>query len=139
MFIPNVSLEIGQLRRDARNGRLSIEQLLDIIDDLQKTIRREKATNHRLTERLAQYEPEVKPEGTNPASATEMPSASYSLDAETKRRQRRRRKKSPGRQPTEVKFADAERFQDVYPDGVRRRDQEAAVAGQDRPGHPTAE
>ena len=122
MFIPNVSLEIGQLRRDARNGRLSIEQLLDIIDDLQKTIRREKATNHRLTERLAQYEPEVKPEGTNPASATETPSASYSLDAETKRRQRRRRKKSPGRQPTEVKFADAERFQDVYPDGVRRRD-----------------
>jgi hypothetical protein len=122
MFIPNVSLEIGQLRRDARNGRLLIEQLLDIIEDLQKTLRREKATNHRLTERLAQYEPEAKPEGTNPASATETPSASYSLDAETKRRQRRRRKKSPGRQPTEVKFADAERFQDVYPDGVRRRD-----------------
>lgn len=122
MFIPNVSLEIGQLRRDARNGRLSIEQLLDIIEDLQKSLRREKATNHRLTERLAQYEPEAKPEGTNPASATETPSASYSLDAETKRRQRRRRKKSPGRQPTEVKFADAERFQDVYPDGVRRRD-----------------
>ena len=122
MLVPNVSLEIGQLRRDARNGRLSIEQLLDIIEDQQKTIRREMATNHRLTERLAQYEPEVKQEGTNPASDTEKPSASYSLDAETKRRQRRRRKKSPGRQPTEVKFAAAERFQDVYPDGVRRRD-----------------
>ena len=63
--------------------------MLDIIEDQQNIVRPEKATNHRLTERLPQYEPEIKQEGTNPAPAAEKPSASYSLEAETKRRQRR--------------------------------------------------
>jgi hypothetical protein len=41
------------------------------------------------------------------------------LDAEEKRRRRRRRKKkSPGRRPTHLKFADAQRFADVYPPGA---------------------
>jgi hypothetical protein len=46
------------------------------------------------------------------------------LDAEIKRRQgrRRRRKKSPGRRPTELKFADAQRLHDLYPEGVRHGD-----------------
>src|SRR5581483_4185349 len=35
-----------------------------------------------------------------------------------RRGQRRRRKKSPGRRPTEVKFNDAYRYDDIYPDGV---------------------
>lgn len=45
------------------------------------------------------------------------------MDAENQRRQgRRRRKQSPGRKPTEWKFAAAENFEDIYPDGVRRAD-----------------
>jgi transposase len=45
------------------------------------------------------------------------------VDAENQRRQgRRRRKKSPGRTPTEVKFAAADYVEDIYPDKVRRAD-----------------
>jgi transposase len=44
------------------------------------------------------------------------------LEAENQRRRKRRRrkKKSPGRRPTEAKFADAKRLKDVYPAGVPR-------------------
>jgi transposase len=84
-----------------------------------QTTQRLEATVQRLTQRLAQYEPEVSREGTAPRAAATNLSPSYSLDAEGKRRQRpRRRKKSPGRRPTALKFAEAQRFEDVYPEGV---------------------
>lgn len=88
-----------------------------------QTTQRLQATTLRLTERLAQYEPEVAREA-NSREAGSPTSASYSVDAENKRRQRhrRRRKKSPGRRPTELKFAEAERFQAIYPEGVRPGD-----------------
>lgn len=121
MNVPIVSMDIRQIRQDARAGHLSVEQLLDIIEKLQQTIRRLQATNRRLEERLASYEPGVPHETSADAAATaaETPTVSYSVDAENKRRRRRRRKKSPGRRPTELKFADAERLQDVYPEGIR--------------------
>ena len=77
----------------------------------------------RFRKRLAQYEPEVWYEGKRPSSDSETPSASYSMNAEEKRRSgRRRKKKSPGRQHTEVKFALAERTEPVYPEGVNPAD-----------------
>lgn len=91
----------------------------------QETVRRLEGTVRRMVERLAQYEPEVRDEASGRASATQTPSPSYSLDAEKKRRdgrKRRRKKKSPGRRPTELKFADAELYRDVFPEGVRRAD-----------------
>src|SRR5262249_21638355 len=83
-----------------------------------------KAQVSRLTERLAQYEPEIREAAKRLDSDSARPS-DYGLDGETKRRHRRqrhRRKKSPGRRPTEVKFKDAHRYDDVYPDGVRPGD-----------------
>lgn len=72
----------------------------------------------RFRKRLSQYEPEVWYEGKRPSSDSGVPSASYSMNAEEKRRAgRRRKKKSPGRQHTEVKFAIAERTEPVYPEG----------------------
>jgi transposase len=104
---------------EARLAKLEAEAAIQ-----QQNLRRLEATVHRLTERLAQYEPEVRHEhhGRGPGAA--LPSASYSVDAETKRRlqRKRRRKKSPGRQPTELKFANAERTEDIYPKGVPRSD-----------------
>ena len=122
MDVPNLVIDLRQLRNDARSGRLSIEQLLGIIEHQQQTIQRLQADRLRLTQRLAQYEPEAARETkTNPAN-TANTNASYSVDAETKRRQgRKRRKKSPGRTPTEVKFADADRVADIYPDGIPKR------------------
>lgn len=80
-----------------------------------------KAEVRRLTERLAQYEPEIRHEATRLDADAARPSA-YGLEGESKRRQRRqphRKKKSPGRRPTEVKFNDAHRYDNVYPAGVR--------------------
>jgi transposase len=123
MDVPNLVVDVRRIRSDAQNGRVSTEQLLDIIDKQQQTNQRLEREVQRLTERLAQYEPEVRREGTGRASAGEKPTLSYSVDAENKRRRRkRRRKKSPGRRPTEVKLADAQRIDDLYPEGVRRCD-----------------
>jgi transposase len=90
----------------------------------QQAMRRLEATVHRLTERLALYEPEIRQEKGDRGAGAAPPSASYSVDAETKRRQhrKRRRKKSPGRRPTELKFASAERYEDIYPQRVRHAD-----------------
>ena len=83
-----------------------------------------KAAVRRFTERLAQYEPAIRHEATRPDSASARPS-DYGLEGETKRRQRRKRhrkKKSPGRRPTELKFIDVHRHDEIYPDGVRHGD-----------------
>src|SRR3954454_6997478 len=72
----------------------------------------------RLRDRLAQYEPEIRYKAPAAPATSSTPSASYSMDAEAKRRQRRRRKRSPGRRPTEVKFAQSQRTEDIYPDGI---------------------
>lgn len=123
MDVPNLVLDLTQIRRDALNGHLSVEQLVDIIERQQRTIKRLAANERRLIDRLKQYEPQASREATTNPANSNTPPTSYSLDAETKRRQRRRRrKKSPGRQPTAVKFADAEQIRNVYPDGVRHSD-----------------
>src|SRR5215210_2467898 len=120
---PNLVLDLAQVRSDARSGKLSIEQLLAIFDQLQLTIRRLETDKRRLTQRLAQYEPEATPAPTAPNTNPPTPNGSYSLDKEIQRRQgRRRRKKSPGRTPTVLKFAEAEHVDDIYPDGVRHAD-----------------
>jgi transposase len=116
-----LGIDLRQLRRDALLGRVSIEQLLDLIDQQRQTIQGLQRDQQRLEQRLAQYEPEA---ANTPSAAPQpgaKPTSSYSVDAEEKRRRprRRRRKKSPGRRPTEQKVADAERTDDVYPDGVR--------------------
>jgi hypothetical protein len=124
MRILPVAIDVRQLRRDALDGQVSVEQLLDLIEKLQQTIQGLRRENQRLQERLAQYEPEVCSAGAAAKPSAETPALSYSLDAEAKRRRgrKRRRKKSPGRRPTELKFADAERTEDIYPDGVRHGD-----------------
>jgi len=122
---PNLVLDLAQIRRDARSGKISVEQLLDHLDQAQQTIRRLEADKRRLAQRLAQYEPDAAAASTASNNNTNPPTAnaSYSLDAENQRRQgRRRRQKSPGRTPTEVKFAAADQVEDIYPDNVRRGD-----------------
>jgi len=123
MSVIPVGVDVRQLRQDALNGRVSVEQLLDVIAKQQQTIQGLSRDKQHLLARLAQYEPEVTSAGST-AQSSATPSQSYGLDAEVKRRRgrRRRRKPSPGRRPTELKFADAERTEDVYPDGVCRAD-----------------
>ncbi len=120
---PHLVLDLAQVRSDARSGKLSVEQLLDILDKLHQTNRRLEADKRRLTQRLAQYEPEVTREATSSPAKPPTSNDSYSVEAEIERRRgRRRRKKSPGRTPTALKFAEAEHVDDIYPDNVRRAD-----------------
>ncbi len=115
----------GCRQRDAIIARLEarVSELEATAAKQQQTIQRLEGTLCRLTERLAQYEPEVQRETKPRDGGCKSPDVSYSVDAENKRRQRRRRrKKSPGRRPTELKFVDADRFEDVYPAGLRRGD-----------------
>jgi len=121
MRVSSLGIDLRQLRRDALDGHVSVERLLDLIDQQQQTIQGLRRENQRLQERLAPYEPEVGGAGSTAKPVAE--TQSYSLAAEEKRRGRtRRRRKSPGRRPTELKFADAERTEDLYPDGVRHAD-----------------
>jgi transposase len=120
----SLDIDIGQLRRDARNGAVSVEELLDVIDKLLQTIQALRRDNARLQERLAAYE--AKASGDAEPS-TDQPPQSYSLGAEERRRRRhrrgrKRRKKSRGRTPTALKFAEVERVEDIYPEKIRRAD-----------------
>ncbi len=89
----------------------------------ERLIQRLQAELQRLKQRLAQYEPDALAEPKPTEQDPQTPSASYSLDAEQRRRQpRQRRKQSPGRRPTQLKFAQAEHFEDLYPDDVSHND-----------------
>lgn len=124
MRVSPVDFDIKQLRREALDGQVSVDQLLNLIDKQQHTIQGLRRETQRLQERLAQYEPEVRSAASATEEAAQSATPSYSLDAEAKRRRGRkaRRKKSPGRRPTEVKFADAQRTDDIYPDGAGHAD-----------------
>src|SRR5437588_10004378 len=113
-------MDAREARKEFQAGRLPADQLLDLLQRQEHLIQRLHAEVERLKRRLAQYEPEVRQEATPRERDDPTPSASYSLDAEQQRRRprRRRRHKSPGRRPTHLKFAQAECFEDIYPDGV---------------------
>ena len=119
-------MEAREAKSEFRKGRLTVEQLLDVVERQERLIQRLTAEVKRLRERLAKYEPEVARESSFGVSCDQgdsfpAPSTRYSIEAEEKRRRRRKRKKkSPGRRPTQLKFADAHRFQSVYPKGVSR-------------------
>jgi hypothetical protein len=127
------------LGMDARPGTrdvpepLSTDQLREQLEEarqanarLEQTIRRMQAEIQRLRQRLAQYEPEILHESAKPSSAPDKPT-DYSLSGEERRRRRRRREllrrlKRRGRRRTAVKFAAAERYEDVYPTDVPQAD-----------------
>lgn len=115
-----------EARTEFERGRLTVEQLFDLLEKREQTIRRLQADVDRLQQRLAQYEPEIQSELKGNDSASRGASR-YSLEAEEKRRRRRRRKKrSPGRRKTCLKFADAQRHEEIYPDNARPADCELA-------------
>jgi transposase len=128
MRVLPLGIDVNQLRRAVRNGEVSVEELLDVIDKQQQTIQGLRRDIQRLQERLAPYEPDVQNTKGTTRSSTEKPTQSYSMDAEEqrqqsrKRRRKRRRRKSPGRTPTALKFANADRTENIYPDRVRHAD-----------------
>jgi hypothetical protein len=112
-------MDAREARTEFQAGRLPVERLLELLDRQERLIQRLQAEVDRLKQRLTQYEPDVRQEPTPTEPAPRSPSTSYSLDAEERRRRgRHRRRKSPGRRPTQLKFAEAQHFEDIYPPGV---------------------
>jgi hypothetical protein len=130
-----------QLRMDALNGQLSVQQLDQLLDALdrqqatieqqQRTIKQQQATIEqlgeevqRLKERLARLTGggDRRPPAPTAGGAAGTTGQNYSLSAEERRRRKRRKKKSPGRRPNEIKFSQAARCEDVFPEGIDRDD-----------------
>jgi transposase len=106
----------GCRERDARIAALEAR-----VASGEETIRRLKYELDRIKQRLAPYEPAIQREATPSTLKPGRSSSHYSLESEERRRRRRRRKKkSPGRRPTQLKFADVQRIENIYPPGVRR-------------------
>ncbi len=118
-------MDVRGLKRDVRRGAVSLEQLLEAVEKLARDVRRLEAENSRLRQRLARYEPDVLQESSGEDESSEQPERSvrYSVADE----ERRRGKKGPapkrrGRVSTAEKLKDAQRIDDLYPDGARPQD-----------------
>src|SRR5476651_1230281 len=64
MHLLPTGIDVQQLRRDAHRGEVSVDQLLDVIDKQQHGMQGMRREIQRLRDRLAQYEPEVRSEGS---------------------------------------------------------------------------
>jgi hypothetical protein len=116
-------MDAREARTDFQAGRLSAEQVLDLLERQERLVQHLHAEVQRLKQRLAQYEPDILREPRRSEADPPTPTASYSVEAEEQRRRPRKRKqKSPGRRPTECKFAQAQRIEEIYPDNVARAD-----------------
>ncbi len=128
-----VGLDLPSIKREARAGNLSVEQLLDIFERQHRVMANQQASLERLVARLEIYELTVREEFQfnrfHPDGSSSSPPPKYSLDAEEKRRKRKRRQRSSGRRPTAAKFAEATQFEDVYSDKVSKNDADPCANG----------
>jgi transposase len=116
-------MDAREARMSFQAGRLPAEQLLELLERQERLVQYLHNEVQRLKQRLAQYEPEILQEPTHAEPNPPAPTASYSVAAEEQRRRlRRRKKKSPGRRPTECKFAQAQCIEEIYPEDVPRAD-----------------
>lgn len=118
-------MDVRRLKQDVSNQTCSLDSLFELIEGLDRRVRRLEVENSRLRERLGKYEPEVlkspKMESKNDGNASEGDSQDYSLQSEEKRRCKKKKKRKPARQgrvSTEEKLKSAERIEDLFPDGV---------------------
>lgn len=111
-------MDAQERRRLRDRGELTVELLLDVVERLESRVEQLSRENSRLKQRLAQYESVEEDAGNAPPPPSGK--CDFSLAGEERRKKKRRRKKSPGRRPTAAKFAEAQRFEDLYPDGAER-------------------
>src|SRR3954470_22354736 len=115
---------IEQLKADVLSGRIDANRLVDLIATVQRELQAAKQRIAELEHRNAELEQELAaPSGT---AKLDEP---FSMRAEEKRQEargkKRRQRKGNGRRGrvrTADKIAQAERTEDVYPDGVERSD-----------------
>src|SRR5947209_11753982 len=114
---------IEQLKDDVLNGRIDANRLVDLLAIVQRELQAAKQRIADLEQRNAELEKQLAAAGT---AKLDEP---FSMRAEEKRQQargqKRRQRKDKGRRGrvrTADKLAQAERTEDVYPDGVAPSD-----------------
>jgi transposase len=122
---------IEQLQEDLRSGRIDPKRLIDLIATIQRELQVSKQHNAELAQRnteleqrIAELEKQI-PAPSGPAKVAEpfsMRAEEKRQQARAKKRRQRKEKKRRGRVRTADKIAQAERTEDVYPDGVSRSD-----------------
>jgi transposase len=115
---------LEQLREDVRTGRIDANRLVDLIAALQQQLQAAQHRNAELEQRIANLEKQLP--AACAAAKLDQP---FSLRAEEKRQEARGKKKRRrndkgrrGRVRTADKIAQAQRTEDVYPDGVAPSD-----------------
>src|SRR3954447_6434737 len=115
---------IEQLKADVLSGRIDANRLVDLLATVQRELQAAKQRIAELEQRNAELE--QKPAATFGTAKLDEP---FSMRAEEKRQEargkKRRQRKDKGRRGrvrTADKIAQAERTEDVYPDGVDRSD-----------------
>jgi transposase len=111
---------IEQLKEDVRTGRIDANRLVDLLGTLQQQLQAAQQRNTELEQRIAELEKQLA--GTSGPAKVDQP---FSLRAEEKRQEARGKKKRKrkdkgrrGRVRTADKIAQAERTEEVYPNGV---------------------
>jgi hypothetical protein len=118
---------IEQLKQDVREGRISVERVIDLMGALQRQLEAAQRQLEAAKERIAELE--KKAGGPNPP-ATAKVAEPFSMRAEEKRQQARHQKKKPkrarqarrGRLTTADKLKWAERTEKCFPEGVPPQD-----------------
>lgn len=109
-------MDVEQFKEDARSGRIGVDRLVELVVSLQRQLQAAQRRIEELEKRLGR-------------STTKLDEP-FSVRAEERRQEargkkRRQRKRSPkqrGRLRTAEKIAQAQHTQQVFPDGVAKRD-----------------
>lgn len=116
-------MDVRGLKRDVERGSVSLEQLLEVIEKLDRRLRRVEQENSRLRHRLGQYEPEVlEEEGSAEEESGDGPSRYSVADEKRRRGHRPPAPKRRGRISTAEKLSQSDRIESLYPDGARPQD-----------------
>jgi transposase len=111
---------LEQLKEDVRSGRIDANRLVDLVGVLQRELQTAKQRNSELEQRIDELEKQLG--GSATPAKVDQP---FSMRAEEKRQEARGKKKRKrkdkgrrGRVRTADKIAQAQRFENVYPDGI---------------------
>ena len=108
-------MDVNKLRKDGQDGKLGVDQLVDVIDSQQQIIQQLQSQNGELQKLVEQLQRRC----GQPTKSTDQ----YSLEANAKREQakQKRRKKQKslrrGRRTTKDKLVGIDREQNVFPEG----------------------
>ena len=114
-----------QLKQEVREGRIDVDRLVNLVVTLQRQLQAATQQLQTANQRIAELE---KQRGGPTPTKVEQP---FSLRAEEQRQQARgnnkkrnhkKNKKRPGRVSTAEKIAQAQRHEDVLPDGLTKND-----------------